>query len=126
VLAAEHFLRLAGIDLDREIVERPSQIVHDRLSRLGPFGQHREVVDPLAQGLAEIPILFDPAPPLQQLLRSGLVLPEIRRGDAVFYFPEFIRRAGGVKDSSAGPSRGGSDPRTCEAVHRAGKTTEGS
>ena len=39
VLAAEHLLGLAGVDLRRQLVERAPEVVGDRLPRFGPFDQ---------------------------------------------------------------------------------------
>jgi hypothetical protein len=118
VLASEHLLRLAGIHLDGELVERSIQIVRDRLPRFGPFGEDGEIVSPPAQRVAELAIVLEPAPPLQQLLRRRLVLPEVRLRDALFYVGKFFCGTGGVKDSSAGRSRGARGPDTCEAARR--------
>ena len=49
VLAAEHLLGLAGVDLCRELVERPAEIVGDRLPGFGPLDEHGEIVDAGAQ-----------------------------------------------------------------------------
>jgi hypothetical protein len=116
VLAAEHLLGLAGVDLRGQIIERPGQIVGHRLSRFCPLDQDREIVGAALQPLAEIAILFEPATALQQLLRRRLILPEVRIGDARFDEREFVRRLGGVKDSSAGRWRGAPGLRACEAV----------
>ena len=70
------------------------------------------------QRLAELAVLFEAAAALQHLLRRGLVLPEVRGGDAFFDSGEFVCGACGVKDSSAGRWRGAPGPRTCEAVRR--------
>jgi len=74
-----------------------------------------EVVDLALQGLAQLDVLFEPAAALQQLLRARLVLPEVRSGDAFFYFCEFDCGASRVKDGSAGRRRVAPDPRACEA-----------
>jgi hypothetical protein len=42
VLAAEHFLGLAGIHLCGEIVEGPAEIVGDRLTRCRPLDKDLE------------------------------------------------------------------------------------
>jgi hypothetical protein len=118
VLAAEHLLRLACIHLRGQIVERSSEVIGDRFPGSGPLDQNGKVIDARAERVAEGLILFEPAPPLQQLLRTLLVLPEVRIRDALFYLREFVGVAGGVKDSSAGRRRGGRDLRTCGAVRR--------
>jgi hypothetical protein len=118
VLAAEHLFRFAGVDLRGEIVERPDEVVADGLTGFRPFDEDGEIVDLRAQRLAQRAIFVEPAAALQQLLRGLLVLPEVRIGDSLFYFREFVGGTGGVKDSSAGRRRGARDPRTCEAVRR--------
>ena len=120
VLAAEHLLGFTGVDLRGEIVEGAAEIVGNRLPGLGPFGENGEIFEALAQRLAEVAILFEAAAALQQLLRRGLVLPEVRRRDALF---DGLQLAGGmccVKGSSAGRRRGAPDPDTCEAVRPTG------
>jgi hypothetical protein len=118
VLAAEHLLRLARIDLLRELVQAATEIVGHGLSGFRPFHEHRQVVGALLQGSAEGLILFEPAPPLQQLLGRRLVLPEIRLGDTLFDFRQFVCVAGGVKDSSAVRRRAWRDPRNGGAARR--------
>jgi hypothetical protein len=80
VLSAEHPLGLAGIDLRGELVDRAYKVLEDRLPRLGPVDQHGEVVDPGFERPAEIAVVFDAPPALEQLLRGFLVLPEIGLG----------------------------------------------
>ncbi len=48
VLAAEHLLDFAGVDLSGQLVEGAAEIVGDGLSRFGPFDEHGEIVDPTA------------------------------------------------------------------------------
>jgi hypothetical protein len=115
VLAAEHLLRLAGVDARRQVVERPCEVLLDGLPRLCPLDEDGEVIGTLLQRAREIAILFEPAAPLQDLLRTRLVLPEIGRGDLCFYFRELFGGICGVKDSFAGRRRGAPGPRTCEA-----------
>jgi hypothetical protein len=115
VLAAEHLLRLAGIDLHGELVEGAVQVVGDGLPRLCPFDEDVQIVESLAERDAQLAILLEPAAALQQLLRAGLILPEIGSGDALLYAGELGFGAGRVKDGSAGRARGARGPRTCEA-----------
>jgi hypothetical protein len=117
VLAAEHLLRLARVDLARQVVETGGEVVADGFARFGPLGEHGKVVDAPLQRLAQRDVVFEAAPPLQQLLRGGLVLPEVRFADALLDFLQFVGRAGGVKDSSAdrprvlrGPDTAGAAP----------------
>jgi hypothetical protein len=116
VLAAEHLLRLAGVDLRGQIVQRATEIVGNRLPRLCPFDEHREVVHTPLQTFVQVAVFLEAAPALQQLLSRGLVLPEVRLGDAFFDFQQFDFGLGGVKDSSAGRWRGAPGLRACEAV----------
>ena len=51
-------------------------------------------------------------------LRRFLILPEIRFGNPLLYLCEFVCGAGGVKDSSASPSRGARGRRICGAGRR--------
>ena len=48
VLAAEHLLGLAGVDLAAELVERAAEIVGDRLPRFRPLDEDGEIVDAAA------------------------------------------------------------------------------
>jgi hypothetical protein len=116
VLTAEHLLGFSGLDLDGEIVEGACEVVEHRLTGLGPLGQHAEILGTLAEGLGEIAIFLEAAAALQQLLRGGLILPELRRGDALLYPRELLGSRCDVKDSSAGRRPGAPGPRACEAV----------
>jgi hypothetical protein len=119
VLAAEHLLGLAAFDGRGQLVQAANEVVEDRLARFEPLDQHREILAAPLEGPAQVAILLEAAAPLQQLLRPGLVLPEVRLGDALLYLCEFFCVAGDVKDSSAGRRRGAPDPDTCEAARRA-------
>jgi hypothetical protein len=90
VLAAQHLLRLARVDFLTQFIERPREVVADSLARLRPFDEYREVVDTARERLAERAIVLEAAPPLQQLLRRRLVLPEVRLGDFLLYLREFF------------------------------------
>jgi hypothetical protein len=120
VFAAEHLLRLAGIDLGRELVERGAEIVGDRLARFSPLDEHGKIVDAPLQRIAEIAILLEPSPALEKLLCRRLILPEVRIRDARFDFGELVGRLCRVKDSSAGRWRGAPGLRACEAVRPVG------
>jgi hypothetical protein len=116
VLAAEHLLGLAALDFGGEFVEPAGEIVGDRLAGLQPFHEDGQIFSPAAERLAQVSIFLEPAATLLRLLRGGLVLPEIRRRDALFYLGEFFGVAGIVKDSSADRWRGAPSRRTCEAA----------
>ena len=118
VLAAEHLLGLAGLDLGGEVVEPAREVVGNRLARVGPLDQHGEVLDAPVQRGAEVAILFQAAAALEELLRPDLILPEVRVGDARFDVRQFVRGLCGVKDSSAGRWRGAPGHRACEAVRQ--------
>ncbi len=64
VLAAEHLLRLAGLDRRRQLVEPAPEIVGDRFTGLRPLDQDSEVVDPPLERVAQTDVVFQPAAPL--------------------------------------------------------------
>jgi hypothetical protein len=118
VLAAEHLLGLAGVHFLCQLVEPPREIIRHGLPLLRPLDENVQILGAAAQRVAQRLILFEAAATLEQLLRGGLILPEIRVGDALFDPRQFVGGAGGVKDSSAGRTRGASGPRICGAVPR--------
>jgi hypothetical protein len=105
VLAAEHLLDLAGVDLLLEPVERVRELGVDALTRLRPFNENGEIVVLPAERHAEIAVLLQPAAALQDLLRFSLVFPEIRGGGASLEAGQFFVGAGSLKDSSADRQR---------------------
>jgi len=105
VLAAEHFLDLAGLHFLIERLERLREFGIHRLARLGPFDEHPEVVALLLERHDQVAVLFEAAPALQHLLGFGLVFPEIGRGGARLEAGQFLVGAGDLKDSSADPQR---------------------
>jgi hypothetical protein len=107
VLAAEHLLDFAGLDLLVEGVECLRELRLHRLSGVGPLLQHGKVVAAAAQREYEFPILLEPAAPLQDALGFGLVLPEVRRGSARLETGQFFVESCALKDSSADPQRDG-------------------
>jgi hypothetical protein len=120
VLAAEHFLRFARFDLGGEVVQRAGELVADGLAGFDPFGQDRQVLEPAPQGFGELAVFFQPPAALQQLLRGGLILPEVWSANALLYPRQFGCGTCGVKDGSAGQRRAVPDPDVCEAVRRGG------
>jgi hypothetical protein len=118
VLAAEHLLRLAGLDFSPELVEAFRQIGDDVLARLGPFDEDCEIVDTPLQRRTQIEVGFERLAALQGLLGRSLVLPEIRSGRLLLYFREFVGGTRGVKGSSAARSRAWRDPDTGGADRR--------
>ena len=101
VLAAEHLLDLAGLDLALQLVEPARELGLDRFALLQPFGKDLEVVGATPQRRDEADVLFEPPPALHHLLRLGLVLPEVGLADARFDAGQFFRGTCGVKDNSA-------------------------
>jgi hypothetical protein len=99
VLAAEHLLRLALGDLLVELVEHAHEVVLHGLALLEPLVEHAQVVGGLGEPPGEFDILFESSPTLQDLLRLGLVLPEIGCGCALLEAVQLVSRACGLKDS---------------------------
>jgi hypothetical protein len=110
VLAAEHFLDLAGLHFPVQRIQRLRELGVDGLACFRPFDQDGQVVAPLLQGFGEISVLLQAPPALQDFLGLGLVLPEIRRRGQGLESIQFVSRAGGLKDSSAGR------PRACSVL----------
>src|SRR5690606_6961169 len=84
-----------------------------------------EVLAAAPERLRQVAVLFEPTTTLQQLLRRLLVLPEVRLRYAGFDLCEFVSGAGGVKDSSAGPSRAARGLRICGAGRPVESLTSG-
>jgi hypothetical protein len=105
VLAAEHLLDLASLDLLIEGLEGGRELGVDRLARIGPLDQHGEVVALLLERHDEIAILLQAAAALLDFLRFSLIFPEIGRGGAGFEAGQFFVWSSGFKDSSADPRR---------------------
>ena len=82
VLAAEHFLDLAGLHFLVERLERLRELGVDRLAGVRPLNEHGEIVALLLERQHELAILFEAATLLHDALRLGLVLPEIGCGGA--------------------------------------------
>jgi hypothetical protein len=110
VLAAEHLLDLARVDLGGEARQPLLELVADRFPALGPFDQDGKIVRAALERQAEVPILFEATAPLEELLRGGLVFPEVWLADLCLYGSELGFELGGVKDSSAGRRRAWRDP----------------
>ena len=84
MLTAEHLLGFGGVDLRFERVDRLGEIGADVFTALRPFEQDAEVVGLLGKAVAQLDVFRDAALPQQGLLRVGLVVPEIGRGDFAF------------------------------------------
>ncbi len=115
VLAAEHLLDLAGVDLHLEAVERLREFGVDGLARLRPLDEDGEIVALLAERQHEIAVLLQTAAALQDLLRFSLVFPEIWGGGAGFETVQLFVWAGGLKDSSADQQRACRGPRSASS-----------
>jgi len=119
VLAAEHFLDFAGLDLARQCVQASTELGQRvSISLLGPLYENREIVAAAPKRGDELAILFEPAPPLKQLLRLFLVFPEIRLADSRLDPIQLVFRFGDFKDSSGDRLPVWRDPDTCASVHR--------
>jgi hypothetical protein len=105
VLAAEHLLDFAHLDLLVEAFDRLGELGVHGFAGLGPFEEHGQVVAFLFERQDQIAILLEPAPALQDLLRFGLIFPEVGRGGARLEAVQFFVGAGDFKDSSADPQR---------------------
>jgi len=103
VLPAEHLLDLALLDLALKRVETAGQVVGDGLALSGPLEQHRQIVDPALERLAQLVILLQAAPAPQCQLRRVLVLPEVGRRRLRVQPGELVGQIGTVKDSSEDP-----------------------
>jgi hypothetical protein len=101
VLAAQHLAGLGGLDVSLELVEAPGQVGVYRLARLGPFDEDAEVVSAPLERLGEREFLRQAAAALLQLLRFGVVLPEVGIEGFLVDTLELYAMAGRVKDSSA-------------------------
>src|SRR5205814_505131 len=118
VLAAQHLLDLPGLHLLVEGIERLTELGVDRLAGVGPLDQHGEIVALSLERQHEIAILLQPAPALLDLLRFGLVFPEIGGGRARFETRQLFNRLRDFKDSSGGRWLASQDPRNAFSDHR--------
>jgi hypothetical protein len=106
MLAAEHLVRLCGVDLRLEIVEAPGQVGSDVFPGIGPLDQDAQIIGAALQRSFERLLIFDPSAPLHDLLRFALVVPETGRARAFFYVGKLFVQASGFKDASAIPPPG--------------------
>ena len=84
MLAAKHLLGFGGVYLLFEGIEGLGQVGGNLLTALCPLEQYTNVVDFLGEAVAEVDVFGQAPLALQRLLRLGLVVPEIRRGDLLF------------------------------------------
>jgi hypothetical protein len=105
VLAAEHLLDFARLDLLIEGLEGARELGIDGLARIGPLDEDDEVVALLLERQDQVAILLEATATLLDFLRFGLILPEIGRGGASFEAGQLFVWSSGFKDSSADPRR---------------------
>ena len=102
VLAAEHLLGLGGLDFLLQLVERRAARSAPTSSPPRPTRRARRGRRcALLQRLAQREVVLDAAPPLHDLLRFGLVVPEVGLGDALLDLGQLLVEAGSLKDASA-------------------------
>jgi hypothetical protein len=92
VLAPEHLLHLAGIDLGAEFLEAAQQIGGHVFPAAGPLQQHAQIRQPPAQGIAQVDVFAQAPTPLQDALGFGLIFPEVGLAYPRFEPLEFTRR----------------------------------
>ncbi len=80
-LAGQHGPDLRGLNVARVSLQGGAEIGRNVLALLRPVEEHGQIVGLFAQGFGEQPLVVQPPPALQRLLRCRLVLPEIGRGD---------------------------------------------
>ena len=84
VFTAEHFLGFRGVDLLFERIEGLGQVGGDLFTALRPLEQYADVIGFLGKAVAQLDVFRQAALALQRLLRLGLVVPEVGRGDLLF------------------------------------------
>jgi hypothetical protein len=119
VLATEHLLDFARLDFGGERAEGLIELGFDRLSSFGPLDEHGQIVCAPLQRLTEVAILLEPPAALQELLRRGLVFPEIRFGNFRLDGGQLGLELRGVKDSSGDRKPASRDPDTAVLARRA-------
>jgi hypothetical protein len=117
-VAREHRANLGDLDVARVGAEGTRQIVGDVLALQRPFEQDLDVIGVLAQRNRQVAVAFEATPPLQRLLRVGLVLPEIWCGALGFELGQLTVQAGFVKAPSWRRRRVRRVPRRGEPVRR--------
>jgi hypothetical protein len=119
VLAPEHLLRFRDVHFAFKVVEAANEIAEDVFALIGPLDQHAQVIAATSERFAQRGVLLEASAPLEHFLRLGLVLPEIRFGNALFELGHFLRRVCGLKDTSVVPRHVYSGPRIVVPVRRA-------
>jgi hypothetical protein len=110
VLAAEHFFDLAAFDEPRKLLHAVRELGCDIFALRGPVDEHGEIVAFRPERRNQLDFFFDAAAALEDLLRFGLVIPEVRGRCAGFYLGELVRRASCLKDNSGDRPRASRDP----------------
>jgi hypothetical protein len=110
VLAAEHLLDLGRLHLRLQLVEPARELVVHGFALLEPLEDDAEVVGGLVELAREVDVLLEAAAPLQDLLRFGLVLPEVGGRDLVLEPGQLLGGTCGLKDNSAGRRRASRGP----------------
>jgi hypothetical protein len=83
VLAAQHLLDLGSLDFGLQGFERTLQVDSYVFAAVGPFEQDAEIVEFAHQRIAQLDFFAQTAAALQQLLRFGLVGPEVGSSNAL-------------------------------------------
>jgi hypothetical protein len=117
-LAREHRADLGRLDVALVDVDAGLQIAQHVLALPRPIEEDRQVVGLLAQRLGQRAVVLDLAAALQDLLRVGLVLPEIRRRDGRLDLGQLALQPRFVKAPSADQRRGTTGRRSCGRVRR--------
>src|SRR5436190_18727553 len=112
VLATEHLAGLGAFNLLLELVERAREVGRDVFAGAGPLDQHADVVGAPPERFQQRPIFFEAPAALHDLLRFGLVAPEVRRRGPRLYLAELRVKVCALKDASAARATVCSDPRT--------------
>ena len=119
VLAPEHLLNLARVDLRLQLIEPGSQIIRHTLALVGPLDEHVEVLGPSTQGFGKVVVFLQTAAALENLLCRGLIAPEGRSGSLLLEARDLGLYTCSVKDNPAGPLPAWLGPDIVESVHRA-------
>jgi hypothetical protein len=117
-LAAEHRADFTRLDVTAERFQAALEVARDVLALAGPVDEDAEVVRLPAQRLGQRAVVLDLAAALQDLLRVGLVLPEIRRRDGRLDLGQLALQPRFVKAPSADQRRGTRGRRSCGRVRR--------
>jgi hypothetical protein len=90
MLAAEHLLDLARLDLAIQPVQPGLQVIADVFSLTGPIDEYLEVAGLLLQGFRQVEIRLQPPTAAQDILCLFGTFPEIRCGRLGFQCGQFL------------------------------------